>query len=160
MNVEPKSRSGRPPKFAEPRRPVTVTLPERTLRELELIHPDRARAIAKAASALAGDVSGVRPDVEEVELSPGQRLLVVGPSRYLQQVPGLHLVEISPGRHLLAFPSGMPVDTLEISIMDLIETVPAGQDRELRMLKHLLSIIRSSRRTRRVSKAEILFVHD
>jgi len=159
MNEDPKSRSGRPPKFAEPRRPVTVTLPERTLRELELIHPDRARAIAKAASALAGDVAGARPDVEEVELSPGQRLLVVGPSRYLRQVPGLLMVEISAGRYLLAFPSGMPVDTLEVSIMDLIETVPAGQERELRVLKQLLSILRSSRRGNRVSKAEILLVH-
>jgi hypothetical protein len=104
-------------------------------------------------------VAGARPDVEEVELSPGQRLLVVGPSRYLRQVPGLLMVEISPGRHLLAFPSGTSVDTLEISIMDLIESVPVGQERELRVLKQLLAIIRSSRRGQRVSKAEILFVH-
>ena len=30
-----KGRGGRPPKFREPRRPVTVTLPERTLRLLD-----------------------------------------------------------------------------------------------------------------------------
>ncbi len=153
-----KPRSGRPPKFAEPRRPITVTLPERTLKQLESINGDRAKAIAKAAEAMAGTPATTPHDVEELEVMPGMRLLVVGPNRYLSTIPGLQLVEIAPGRFLLAFPSGTSLDSLEVSMLDLMDQIPETLERERRVLKHLLSIVRSSRRDGRASKAEILFV--
>ena len=37
---------GRPAKFAEPSRPVTVTLPERVLQLLAAVDADRAKAIS------------------------------------------------------------------------------------------------------------------
>ena len=46
-----KSAGGRPPKFDEPRRPVTVTLPKRTLSALAALDADRARAIVKLVDA-------------------------------------------------------------------------------------------------------------
>jgi hypothetical protein len=153
----PKPRSGRPPKFAEPRRPVTVTLPERTLRQLTSIHPDRAKAIAKAVDVVVGEREAVR-GVEQLEVARGQKLLVVGPNGYLEKIPGLQMVEISHGRFLLVLQSGMPVDSLEVAITDLIEEVPEEQEQDLRVLKSLLEIVRSLRRERRIAKAEILFV--
>ena len=46
-------RTGRPAKFAEPSRPVTVTLPERILDLLAAVDSDRAQAIVKAVEAIS-----------------------------------------------------------------------------------------------------------
>ena len=48
-----KNRGGRPAKFAEPSRPITVTLPERVLNLLAAVDPDRAKAITRLVDALA-----------------------------------------------------------------------------------------------------------
>jgi hypothetical protein len=50
------SRGGRPRKFAEPTRPVTVTIPDRTLKQLVHIDKDRAKAIAKAVNMAVDEV--------------------------------------------------------------------------------------------------------
>ena len=47
-----KNRTGRPAKFAEPSRPVTVTLPERILDLLAAVDSDRAQAIVKTVEAI------------------------------------------------------------------------------------------------------------
>ena len=46
-------RTGRPAKFAEPSRPVTVTLPERILDLLAAVDSDRAQAIVKTVEAIS-----------------------------------------------------------------------------------------------------------
>jgi hypothetical protein len=51
MSYQNKKKKGRPPKFRESRRPVTVTLPETTLARLAAINTDRAQAIVKAVGA-------------------------------------------------------------------------------------------------------------
>ena len=52
-------RGGRPAKFDEPSRPVTITLPDRILERLEEIDGDRAKAVVKAVEAvLAGGPGG------------------------------------------------------------------------------------------------------
>ena len=152
-------RSGRPPKFREPRRPVTITLPERTLRLLAAVDRDRARAVVRVTDAAVASADGSESRlVEVVEILPGIGIILVGASRYLRQIPWLRLVELAPGRLLLSIPSGTPVESLEIAVHDLLETVSTAESRERAILEGLHALIRRLRRGRSLSKAEMLFV--
>jgi hypothetical protein len=150
------SPGGRPPKFREPRRPVTVTLPERILRQLYTIDHDRARAIVKATETVLGLNDAASKPVELVEIEAGKAVIVVGACPSLQQIPWLRLVRIAPGRNLLIIPTGKAVESLEVAILDLIEHEPALDERECSLLKELRNELCRLRRKDRISKAEII----
>jgi len=149
--------SGRPPKFDEPRRPVTVTLPERVLRQLEALDHDRAQAIVKVTEAVAGSSGSVPKQVELVDVTPGKAVIIIGVSLSLRRIPWLQLVETAPGRNLLIIPSGMAVDSLEVAILDLLEKAPGIDAEERSLLVELRRQLGALRRERRISKAEIIF---
>lgn len=115
-----KHAGGRPLKYDEPCRPVTVTLPERILRDLHSINPDRSRAIVTCVETLLGKDNRRFKPVELIELTPGKALIVVGPNSTLQQIEWLRLVEIAPLRYILVLPPGMAVEILEVTIQDLL----------------------------------------
>lgn len=148
---------GRPPKFPEPSRPVTVTLPERTLRRLAAVDEDRARAIVKVTDAVAGGAGAAKP-VEIVEVEAGTAIILVGASRSLRRIPFLRPVEVAPARYLLTVPSGTPVESLEVAILDVIEGLPPADEDERALLQELREQIRGFRRGQQMSKAEVLFV--
>jgi hypothetical protein len=153
------SKGGRPRKYPEPSRPVTVTLPLSTLDSLERIDPDRGKAIVKAVKHAAPDQhTHQRQPVEIVKVTANAGLIVVGPSKALRRISWLSLVEITPTRYLLSVPTGTSVDSLEIAVMDQLEDVGASDMNEKRLLESLLDKIRTLRRSRRVSKGELLFV--
>ena len=151
-------RAGRPPKFQEARRPVTVTLPESTLVRLASIDPDRARAIVKLTDAVTGAYAKRKP-VELVEVSLGLCVIIVGPSKLLQKIKWLRLVEVAPTRFLLTIPLGTSVDSLELAIGDLLEEVKPQEKWEHSTLTGLRDLIRRLRRHGELSKAEMLFIH-
>jgi hypothetical protein len=153
-----KHAGGRPPKYDECRRPITVTLPERILRDLHSINPDRSRAIVKCVETVIGKKSGRNFKlVELIELTPGKALIVVGPSASLQQIEWLRLVEISPLRYLLVLPSGMAVEVLEVTIHDILRDLDPNNS-ESALLKELLDVISPQRRGGSITKADLLFV--
>ena len=157
QSTKKKNVGGRPPKFPELRRPITVTLPERILQKLEAVNHDRSRAIVKCVEAVAGE--GDRPfkPVELIEVAPGKALIVVRPSKSLTQIKWLRLVEIAPARYLLVLPSGTQVEVLEVAIHDLLDDLdPSSDERDL--LAELQKIIGYQRRRRSISRAELLFV--
>jgi hypothetical protein len=156
--VSPKRGSGRPPKFAEARRAVTVTLPERTLKQLAAIDADRARAIVTAASRTTRRPGAEAPPVEVVEALPGQAVILVRTSRYLPRIEWLRLVAVDPDRNLLAIPSGTAVESLEVAVEDLLDALPPDEPRERELLTALHKILRQRRRQRTVSKMEILLM--
>jgi hypothetical protein len=150
---------GRPPKFQEPRHPVTMTLPERILEQLARIDPDRTRAVVKVTEAVSGSGEGPFKPVELVEMAPGQSLIVVGPSQALRKIPWLTIIEITPARYLLAIPSGTPIEVFEVALRDLLnDSSLKDNDRESSILMELLNVIGHTRRSRRMSKAEILII--
>jgi len=154
-----KSKGGRPKKFCEASRPVTVTLPERTLRQLSSINEDRAQAIAMATEIVAGVATHSKKPVEVVEVSKGKAIIIVGPSKMLRKIPWLHLVEIAPARFLLSIPTGTPVESLEVAIMDLLEDVPAEESEERALLEELRKCMSHQRRGETMSKGELLFIN-
>ncbi len=152
------SRGGRPPKFDEPSMPVTVTLPLSTLAQLASLGKDRAKAIVKAVRSI---VVGPKPESAGAAVVPvgeGSGLVVVRPSRYLRGIDGLRLVEILPGRSILTVRSGMSSDSIEVALTDVLDTVPDSETVERSLLVQLLAILRAARKTRRMTKEEILLV--
>jgi hypothetical protein len=150
--------AGRPPKFAEPSSPVTLTLPHRILRQLEMLDGDRGKAIVKCVEALTATALTEGKRVEIVKISDNSGLIVIGPCKSLAEIDWLRLVEIAPARFLLSLPSGTDVSSLEVAIMDVIEHLPAGESSERKLLEELRSLIAHHRRLKEVTKGEILFV--
>jgi hypothetical protein len=149
-------KKGRPPKFQEPRRPITVTLPETTLARLAACDPDRAKAIVKVTNA-ALSPTGRKP-IELVEVMPGLSIIIVGPSRYLQKIRWLRLIEVAPSRFLLTIPTGTVVDSLELAVVDMVQNLKPSEEWEKSLLEALRDLMRHVRLAGKVSKAEILFV--
>jgi hypothetical protein len=158
LSKEKKAAGGRPPKFREARRPITVTLPDRILLKLNTVNPDRAKAIVKCVEAVIGESDQPLKRVEMIEVLPGKALIVVGPCRSLARIDWLRLVEIAPARYLLVLPSGMPVENLELEILDLLHNLDSRDTAEYTLLKELCSVISHQRRQKTVSKAELVFV--
>ena len=152
-----KHAGGRPPKYSEARRPITVTLPERILRNLQSINPDRSRAIVRCVETAMEKGDPPFKLVELIEVSPGKALLVIGPSSCLRQIEWLHLVEIAPFRYLLVRPSGTAVEVLEVTIQDLLRNFELDSSESV-LLTELLGIIGHQRRSKSISKAELLFI--
>jgi hypothetical protein len=149
---------GRPPKFGEPSRPVTMTLPERVLHLLTAVDSDRAKAVTKLADSVMSGQRGPRRLVELVPVAPGKAVILVAHSAYLPRLPWLRLVELMPGRNLLSVIPGTSVEKLEVALGDLLEVVPEDQSQERELLETLRQSIRAPRRNQKISKEEILFV--
>lgn len=147
--------AGRPPKFREERRPVSMTLPLRVLEILKSVNSDRARAVVKLAEAAGGEDN--RKLAEIVEVAPRRGLIVVAKSRILESIEGLHLVEIAPGRYLITVKANLSLESIEVQVEDKIEEETEDL-RERKLLKELLSHIRHQRRRRAVSKEELLVI--
>jgi len=139
---------------------VTVTLPERILAQLAAISTDRARAIVKVTDAVTeSDRRRLRP-VELVEMSPGKSLIVVGPSQALNSISFLKLIEIAPARYLLTIPPGTAVESLEVVLRDMLNDPNVHHnEREHAIVLELMNLIGHQRRTKRMSKAEILIIN-
>ena len=150
---------GRPPKFAEPRHPITVTLPVRILDALERMDPDRAKAIARVTEAVAGSNPSHFKPLELVEVLPGKAIILMGPCAPLRRVKHLHLVEVSPARYLLTIPSGTPLESLEVALLDLMESPAEMTEPEQTALRDLRILLSSRRRGRQLTKGELLFVN-
>ena len=150
--------TGRPPKFAEPRRPVTVTLPERILRLLQAVDADRAHAIAKVTETVASATGGLLRPVEIVPIATCKALIVVGICPSLKHIAWLRLVEIAPGRFLLSIPSGTAIETLEVALLDLLDNLTAAEEADRRQIEELRGVIGKHRRRAALSKEEILFI--
>ncbi len=150
---------GRPAKFDEPSRPVTVTLPERVLRLLAAVDADRAKAIVKLTHQLLGPPTPASEQlVELAPVSPTQSVILVANSRSLRKIPWLNLVKVSPARNLLSIQPGTPVEKLEVTIDDLLEDLADGDPVERELIGQLRQCLRGTRRSRRVTRGEILLV--
>jgi hypothetical protein len=146
------------PKTVEPKRIVTIALPEKIVRLLETVDEDLAWAIVKLTDA--GVQKGLLKgsSYEIVEVASGKSVIIVGSDTQLSRIPWLKLVEIAPGRNLIAIPSGTSLESLEVSILDLIEKVPSDDRMEQALLEEFCKYVGRLRRNRKMSKVEILVV--
>jgi hypothetical protein len=148
-----KNKGGRPPKFDETSKPVTVTLPEATLQKLERINPDRAKAIVKAVDWTTRD-PWILPQIVETET--GIRLMIIPPCESIRKLDWIRLIEISPFRHLISIEPGTSIEKIEVGLNDLIETSGNATPDEMAILNSIRQQLTETRRTESVQKAEIL----
>jgi CRP-like cAMP-binding protein len=111
------ARRGRPRKFSEPSRPITVTLPVATIEALARVDPDLSRAIVRVAQR------EVRRGHAAAELTTfGRRaVIVVNASKALEQRIGIDLVPLPDGRALISFEDATTPDAVELRIEDALE---------------------------------------
>ncbi len=148
---------GRPPKFQEESAPITLTLPRRIIHLLDAINPDRAKAIVRCVETLTTQKTTPDSKIEILQVSEGSGLIVIPPLSSLKRIPGLEFLEISPFRYILAIPSGTAVESLEISIVDLLEHLTEHEEEEREVLRELRSKIGEHRRESLLSKCEVLY---
>lgn len=152
------SRGGRPSKFAEPSRPITVTLPDRILNRLAEVNSDRALAIVKAVEAVLGEASTRTEVVRELRFDKDETLLTVPDNHLLRSIPWLTMIEIAPGHHLLSLRKGISIEKLEVTLCDLLDAHPEASTSERRTLERLVECIRTPRRNLALRTEEILVI--
>ena len=155
-----KNKGGRPSKFDEPSRPITVTHPDRILERLADIDGDRAKAIVKAVEAALDTPGGETRPVGEMPVGSGESLLTVADNRFLRRIPWLTLIEVSPGRHLLSLKDGATVEKLEVTLQDILDAPGDARPAELAFLNRLCASLRAPRRNRAVRPESILIVRN
>jgi len=153
-----KSAGGRPPKFDEPSRPITLTLPDSVLEDLLRVDADRSQAIVKLAREALRKDGPEAPLVQLVGVGQNRGVIMVRQSKALQRIPFVKLVEVGPGRCILALDSGNDFRTLEIGVLDVLETIPPEEKRDIQLMSELLVEIRKLRKSARLSMAEILLI--
>ncbi|MGD9947904.1 MAG: hypothetical protein AB7U29_05420 [Desulfobulbus sp.] len=151
--------SGRPPKFQEPSTSITLTLPHRILRNLEDIDKDRAKAIVKCVETVLTLGAEATQNVELISISDEAAVLAIGPCRSLENIPWLHLVEITPSRFILTVPTGTPMASLEVALLDLLETLPEENSTDRDTLLEIRHQLSQHRRQEQVNTREIFLLN-
>lgn len=149
---------GRPRKYSEPSRPVTVTLPESTLQALHRVSPDRGLAIVKLAQAVTRSDDTNYPPVSIVRIGDDMGLIIVGPSTTLRDIPFVRLVEVAPLRYIIALERAHGFSDLEIALNDAMEDLGESESQEITIVRELLLHIKELRKAAQVSMAEIVLV--
>ena len=136
-------RRGRPRKFAQPSRAVTLTLPEAVIETLETIDHDLSRAVVRLAQPAA--TGRVHPPAELVSF--GRRaVIVVNPTMTLEQRTGVVLVPFSDGRALICFDSSINPARLELMLQDALDEhdLPDADGEVFESIMALLKEVRRS----------------
>jgi len=136
-------RRGRPRKFTAPSRAVTLTLPEHVLAALAALDRDLSRAVVR----LTQPELAKRPHPPaEVAMFGRRGVIVVNPSRTLEERTGIVLIPLSDGRALISFDESMTVARLELLIQDALEDQELPSE-DVRIFKGIEEILRTARRS-------------
>lgn len=140
-------RRGRPRKFQAPSRAITLTLPEHVIDALGAIDPDVSRAVVR----LAQPELAKRPHAPAELARFGQRaVIVVNPSRTLEQKAGVSLVPLPDGRALISFERIRTIADLELTIADAIEDHRLSRTDQA-TFKAIEEILRAARRSKDIT---------
>lgn len=138
---------GRPKKFDEPARAVSLTLPESVIAQLSRLHADLGRAVV---SLLARKTPAPpRPGAQLVVY--GKRAVIsVRSTPTLESRTGVQLVPLPDGRALISFEAPQTIADLELNISDALEDTSLPQD-DRAVFESILGILRDARRAKDVS---------
>ncbi len=140
-------RRGRPRKFTTASRAVTLTLPESVIDALAAIDPDLSRAIVRIAQPQLAK----RPHPPAELAAFGRRaVIVVNPSRTLEERTGAVLIPLSDGRALISFDEPMSIAALELRIQDAIDD-PRLSGEDSRIFAEIGRLLRDARRSTDIS---------
>jgi hypothetical protein len=134
-------RRGRPRKFNAPSRAVTLTLPEQVLGALSAVDHDVSRAIVR----LTHRQPSPRPHPAAELVRFGRRaVIVVSPTRTLEERTGVFLVPIPDGRALMSFDDSITIATLELKVRDALDDRKLSVE-DRRIFQSLHEVLRAAR---------------
>ena len=134
-------RRGRPRKFNAPSRAVTLTLPEQVLGTLSAVDHDVSRAIVRLTYREAA--KRPHPPAELVRF--GRRaVIVVSPTRTLEERTGMFLVPIPDGRALMSFDDSITIATLELKVLDALDDRKLSAD-DRRIFQSVHDVLKTAR---------------
>jgi hypothetical protein len=136
-------RRGRPRKFNGPSRAVTLTLPENVLAALGALDHDLSRAVVRVTQP---ELAKRPHPPAEVAMFGRRGVIVVNPSRTLEERTGIVLVPLSDGRALISFDESMTISRLELRIQDALED-RGMPDEDARIFKSIEEILKTARRS-------------
>ncbi|BCS33276.1 hypothetical protein TBR22_A25030 [Luteitalea sp. TBR-22] len=136
-------RRGRPRKFDEPSRVVSLTLPESVIGSLSRVNEDLGHAVA---GLIQDRTSPALREPAELVTFGSRAVISVRPSRLLEQYLGVSLVPLPDGRALIALDEPRSVADLELRIHDLLDEGVSNDDVRA-TLEGLRSILREARRS-------------
>ena len=140
-------RRGRPRKFQAPSRAITLTLPDHVIDALGALDPDLSRAVVR----LAQPELGKRPHPPAELAKFGQRaVIVVNPSRTLEEKTGVSLVPLPDGRALISFERPRTIAELELTIADAIDDHRLSRSDQA-TFKAIEKILRAARRSKDIT---------
>lgn len=140
-------RRGRPRKFSQPSRPVTLTLPEEVIETLGGLDRDLSRAVVRVTHAEVA--SRPHPPAELIEF--GRRAVIaVHRTPTLEQRTGVVLVPLPDGRALIAFDERMTPARLELAMHDALEGEDLS-DEDRGVFESIRDLLRDARRSSTVS---------
>jgi hypothetical protein len=144
--VVPLPRRGRPRKFLGPSRAVTLTLPEHVIDALESVDHDLSRAVVR----LAQPELAKRPHAPaELAVFGRRAVIVVNPTRTIEQRTGVFLVPLSDGRALIAFDENMTPARLELKVQDELDGRELPEE-DIQIFQQVRDLLREARRSKKV----------
>ena len=131
----------------EPSRPVTLTLPEHVIEALEAVDPDLSRAVVRVLQSKLAK----RPHLPAELATFGRRaVIVVNPTRSLEERAGIDLIPLPDGRALISFERAKSIADVELRIADAIEDHRLSAE-DQKAFETIAGMLRSARRSTDVS---------
>jgi hypothetical protein len=140
-------RRGRPRKFARPSRAVTLTLPDEVIDALTAVDPDLSRAVVRVAQP---EMAKRPHPPAELALFGRRAVIVVNPTRTLEQRTGIVLIPLSDGRALISFEEPMSVAQLELRLQDAMDD-PRLPRADAQIFEQIGRLLRDARRANGVA---------
>lgn len=137
---------GRPKKFDEPTRVVTLTLPESAVSRLLQVHSDLARAVLGLIDTTA---PGRERGPAELVVFGRHAVISVRHTPTLERRIGVQLVPLPDGRALISFDSPRTVAELELAITDALDDRSLQAD-DRAVFEGIAAILRDARRDKHV----------
>jgi hypothetical protein len=135
---------GRPRKFDEPTRVVSLTLPESVIASLTDLHGDLGHAVTRLARKVVKHVPRRKP--AELVMFGRRATISVQPSRTLARRLAVEFVPMPDGRALIAFDTPQTVAEFELRLHDALDDgAIAGDDRDA--CEAMRAILRDARRS-------------
>jgi hypothetical protein len=140
-------RRGRPRKFTRPSRAVTLTLPEDVIAALGAVDPDLSRAVVRVTQP---EMAKAPHPAAELATFGRYAVIVVNPTRTLEQRTGVLLIPLSDGRALIAFDESMTSARLELAIQDELEDHDLPEE-DARIFQAIGELLKQARRSKAVA---------
>jgi hypothetical protein len=139
-------RRGRPRKFQAPSRAVTLTLPEHVIDALGAVDADLSRAVVRLTQP---EVAKQPHPPAELATFGTRAVIVVNPTRTLEQHTGVHLIPLPDGRALISFDAPLTIADLELMIDDAIDDHRLSPTDQA-VFKAIADLLRGARRSKTV----------